>query len=334
MKVLVYGSGVIGCYLAHVLCAAGSDVTLLARGEWKEQLQKNGLRIRHHLQRKTTLDHPRVIGGIEEDDTYDAVFAVMPYNRMRTILEPLATLHAPIVVLVGNNMSPADMQREVLDHSVCNKQVLFGFQATAGKRDHEKGMLICERAGVGAMDIGCLHGETDPSTRSKLTALFGKTGYRLRWQPDMEAYLLCHLAAVLPICYLAYACNGDLTASTGKQRKLMRMASREAYAMLKAQGIPILPEGDDRYYAPGIKGAVMQFLYFGMAKWKTAGDLIACEHCRNAFEEMEMLDAGFERVLARKPEFPMPNWRELKAQMPGWETIRQKYGKKKSIPAG
>ena len=327
MKVLVYGSGVIGCYLAHVLFAAGSDVTLLARGEWKAQLQKNGLRIRHHLQRKTTLDHPRVIGGIEEDDTYDAVFAVMPYNRMRTILEPLAAVRAPIVALVGNNMSPADMQREVLDHSVCEKQVLFGFQATAGKWDHEKGMLICERAGIGAMDIGCLHGETDPSTRSKLTALFGKTGYRLRWQPDMEAYLLCHLAAVLPICYLAYACNGDLTASTGKQRKLMRMASREAYAMLKAQGIPILPEGDDRYYAPGIKGAVMQFLYFGMAKWKTAGDLIACEHCRNAFEEMEMLDAGFERVLARKPEFPMPNWRELKAQMPHWYAIRKQYAR-------
>ncbi len=30
MKVLVYGSGVIGCYLAHVLCTAGNDVTLLA----------------------------------------------------------------------------------------------------------------------------------------------------------------------------------------------------------------------------------------------------------------------------------------------------------------
>ena len=45
------------------------------------------------------------------------------------------------------------------------------------------------------------------------------------------------VAAVLPICYLAYACNGDLTGSTGKQRKLMRMASREAYTMLKAQGM-------------------------------------------------------------------------------------------------
>ena len=45
MKVLVYGSGVIGCYLAHVLCTAGNDVTLLARSPWKEQLLQNGLRM-------------------------------------------------------------------------------------------------------------------------------------------------------------------------------------------------------------------------------------------------------------------------------------------------
>ncbi len=326
MKVLVYGSGVIGCYLAHILCAAGNVVTLLARGQWKEQLQQNGLKIRHHLQRKTTLDHPRVIGGIEGEKAYDTVFAVMPYNKMRAILEPLATIHSPIVVLVGNNMRPADMQQAILDHSVCEKQVLFGFQATAGKRDHEKGMLICERAGVGAMDIGGLHSLPDSGTKAKLEAMLGGGGYRFNWQPDMEAYLICHLAAVLPICYLAYACNGDLTGSTGKQRKLMRMASREAYTMLKAQGIPILPEGDDQYYAPGIKGAVMQFLYFGMAKWKTAGDLIACEHCRNAFEEMEMLDEEFEKVLARRPDLLMPNWRALKTQMPGWDAIRKQYG--------
>ena len=36
MKVLVYGSGVIGSYLVHVLCVAGNDVTVLARGKWKE----------------------------------------------------------------------------------------------------------------------------------------------------------------------------------------------------------------------------------------------------------------------------------------------------------
>ena len=67
MKVLVYGSGVIGSYLAHVLCTAGNDVTMLARGKWKEQLEKNGLRIIHHLQHKETLDHPAVIEAITDD---------------------------------------------------------------------------------------------------------------------------------------------------------------------------------------------------------------------------------------------------------------------------
>ena len=73
MKVLVYGSGVIGSYLAHVLWSAGNDVMVLARGVWKQHLEKNGLTIRHHLQRKVTRDHPKVIGDISEDDIYNAV---------------------------------------------------------------------------------------------------------------------------------------------------------------------------------------------------------------------------------------------------------------------
>lgn len=38
MKVLVYGAGVIGCYLTHVLCEAGNDVTLLTRGFLDESI--------------------------------------------------------------------------------------------------------------------------------------------------------------------------------------------------------------------------------------------------------------------------------------------------------
>jgi len=248
MKVLVYGSGVIGSYLAHVLCSAGNDVTVLARGQWKEQLEAHGLRIRHHLQRRETLDHPKVIGDICEDDAYDAVFAVMPYNRIGAILQPLAAVRAPLVAMVGNNMNPAAMEKVILDGSVCEKQVLFGFQVTAGKRDIDEGLLICERLGAGNMDLGGLHRLPDEATRSKLNEAFAGTGYKLNWQPDMEAYLVCHLAAILPIGYLAYACDGDMRASTGAQRKLMRLASREAYAMLKAQASP---------YCPGATNATM-----------------------------------------------------------------------------
>ena len=326
-RVLVYGAGVIGSYLTHILCAAGNDTTILARGKWKEQLEQKGLRIRHHLQRKETLDHPKVIGDIKENDRYDAVFAVMPYNKIGAILEPLAEVRSPLVVMVGNNMSPAAMRQTILEKTVCEKQVLFGFQATAGKRDRENGILICERAGAGTMDIGGLHSEPDMETEAALQALFDGTGYKLNRQPDMEAYLTCHLAAILPIGYLAYACGGDMTKSTAAQRRLMRLASREAFGILKMQGFPILPEGDDRYYLPGVKGTLMWIVYFVMAKNKTVGDLIACEHCRNAYEEMEMLDNAFEKIIARSPDYPMPNWKTLKAQMPEWETIRAQYGR-------
>ena len=327
MKVLVYGSGVIGSYLAHVLCAAGNDVTMLARGKWKEQLEKNGLRIRHHLQHKETLDHPSVIDKIADDQSYDVVFAVMPYNRISAILEPLAAVHSPLVVMVGNNMNPAEMQQTILEKTVCPKEVLFAFQATAGKRDQENGILICERLGIGNMDIGGLHAMSDKETRKQLETIFAGSGYRLRWQTNMEAYLICHLAAVLPICYLTYICNGNLRTASGRQRKQMRMASREAYAMLESLGIPILPAEDEKYYQPGIKGALMRFVYFLMSKTEM-GDLIACAHCRNAWEEMEMLDSAFEKINDKAPGCPMPNWNELKKAMPSWKKIRIQYGSK------
>ena len=327
MKVLVYGSGVIGSYLAHVLCSAGNDVTMLARGIWKEQLEQNGLRIRHHLQHRETLDHPAMVGEISADQTYDVVFAVMPYNRLGAILEPLAAVHAPLVVMVGNNMNPAGMEQTILEKTVCPKEILFAFQATAGKRDQENGILICERLGTGNMDIGGLHTMPDEKTRKQLESVFKGSGYKLRWQSDMEAYLICHLAAVLPICYLTYACNGDLRSANGKQRKQMRLASREAYGMLKSQGIPILPAEDEKYYEPGFKGILMQFVYFLMSKTEM-GDLIACAHCRNAWEEMEMLDRAFEKTIAKAPDYPMPNWNELKKAMPSWDEIREQYGKK------
>ena len=67
-SVLIYGAGVIGCELAHVLKTGGNDVTLLARGEWKSTLEKQGLVIRHYLQRKTTTDAIPVTDRLAPDD--------------------------------------------------------------------------------------------------------------------------------------------------------------------------------------------------------------------------------------------------------------------------
>ncbi len=70
----------------------------------------------------------------------------------------------------------------------------------------------------------------------------------------------------------------------------------------------------------------MRILYFIMAK-TSIGDLIACNHCRNAVVEMEMLDRDFTALMRRDGTPSMPVWDALKAQMPSWEEIHQLYDK-------
>ena len=79
MNVLVYRAGVIGGQLVHALMKSGNDVTVIARGAWKDTLQKEGLRIHHYIQKKDTVDHPRVLER-PDDGRYDIAFAVMQYG--------------------------------------------------------------------------------------------------------------------------------------------------------------------------------------------------------------------------------------------------------------
>lgn len=315
-KVLVFGAGVIGSYLAHVLCEAGNEVTVLARKERAESLNQNGLVIRHHFQRKVTRDRVEAVTSVE-GRSFDAVFVVMPYHKLKAALPEVCRLQSKLLVLVGNDITPSEIESHVTENALGIRKILFGFQATAGKKG-ENG-YICERLG-GGMDIGQLHGRTDLKLQKWVQRMFDGTGYRLRWQDDMESYLICHLAAILPIAYLAYICNGDLRRSTGRQRKMMLLASREAYGFLKSKGYTIYPVNDDKYFEKGIRGKVMSLLYFVMAKTKI-GDMVACEHCRNAVSEMEQLDLYYEKLMRGYPVEKLKVWRKLRSQMPPWEEL-------------
>lgn len=321
MKVLVYGAGVIGGYLAHVLHTAGNDVTLLARGAWKEQLQQEGLAIRHQLQCKDTVDQLRVIGELDEQP-YDAVFAVMQHQQMWGVLDDLSRANTGLVVLVGNNMSAAEMEQRIQAKAATPRTVLFGFQGTAGRR--ENGKIISIHWNDGSMSLGCLHGEPSGEIKQKIEKMFTGTAYRLTWTRDMEAWYRCHLTLILPACYLCYATGCDLRKAARRQRKLLLDAAGEACEFLKAMGTPILPEGDDEYYRPGTKLTMFAAMMFVMAK-TVIGDLVASDHCRHAVMEMEGLDAAFAELRHQRPDIAMPAWDTLRSEMPDWKTIHATY---------
>ena len=106
---------------------------------------------------------------------------------------------------------------------------------------------------------------------------------------------------------------------------MMIDAPHEAYEWLKAKGIPIYPEGEDKFFENGLRGTAMQLLFLVMAKSKM-GDLVACEHCRNAVSEMEQIDLFYENLMKGYPMEKLKVWNALRSQMPSWEELHKKYG--------
>ncbi len=325
MKILVYGCGVIGSYLIHKLCEAGNDVTVVSRGRWKEVLDTKGLRIRHKLSGKETLDHPKVIGTVPENMYYDMVFSVMQGQQQKLLIQELAKIYTPLVILVGNNPCAAQMEEDLLSLSGSKKTVLFGFQGTAGVREADSVTCVSLR---GSMTIGGLHQEPDHETKQKLMITFGDTGYHLHWMDDMQGWLYCHAAFILPVVYISYRLNCDLTKANLAGIDEVLAAVEEGYKLVRSCGIPVRPKGDEVFFDSSIKRSAVRWFLYIMAK-TSLGKLCATDHCRNAVTEMEWLDEQFELLREKAPDLPMPAWDKLRGSMPDWDQIHQMYDRLK-----
>ena len=321
MNVLVYGAGVIGGQLVHALMKSGNDVTVIARGVWEDTLQKDGLRIRHYIQKKDTTDHPRVLER-PDDVRYDIAFAVMQYRQMENILDDLAVVNSPIVVLVGNNLSASEMEDHILRMSPSSKQVLFGFGSTAGTR--ENGKFETVHTGEGKLTVGRSQEDASAEEKTLLKSLFKGSRLSISWCDNMDAWLKYHAAFILPVVYLCYKTGCDLKQSTKEERRLLLDAVRDAYHLLMELGYPVRPVGDEKNLEPGIGNSIMKLVIYWMSRTRL-GALCTTEHCRHAPREMEDLDRAFHRLRERKPDYPMPSFDKLYASMPSWEQIRDIY---------
>ena len=101
-------------------------------------------------------------------------------------------------------------------------------------------------------------------------------------------------------------------------------AAGDAYHLLMALGYPVRPVGDEKNLEPGISNQLVKLVIYWMSRTRL-GALCTTEHCRHAPQEMEDLDKAFQRLRARKPDFPMPHFDELYRMIPSWEEIRNTY---------
>lgn len=314
MKVLVYGTGVIGSLTIHELYSAGNDVAVVARGQRKEVLENKGLRIRNSSGRKQWIDHPVAL-SVYDGRRYDVTFSVMQNQQQDALLETLAQVQTKYLVLVGNNMESGEMERILREKSTDGKVILFAFQTSAGQRYEDYTKVVT--FGFPVLTIGHLKAEMSAEEKAFFRKLFAGSRMKFEFMDDMESWYRCHAAFVLPIAYISYTHHCDLKTCGRDDMKDYITAGSEAYGFLQSIGNKIRPKGDEKNLV-GVRGAVLEAMMRVVAKTKLGEDAIT-NHCRNAVSEMEFLDEKFNELRSQNPAFPMPVFDRLRNEMPPWE---------------
>ena len=299
MRILVFGAGVLGCNLANDLFRAKKDVTLLARGKWTDEIKKNGLRIKSAVFFGSSTSRIPVVTELTPDDRYDVIFVVARYTQLDSIVETLKANSSENIVFVGNNVK-ATYYESLLP----GKNVMFAFASSAGHRESDCVVSVDLRK----ITIGQCGGKAN--NEALIREIFDGVGYKVKYEPDMEDYLLCHAAFVIPAAFACYYTDGDLKKLKGNTDYLSRMidANIEGYRAIRNSGRKILPDDDADFESEKYRKTCLKFFKLMCATF--LGKICASDHAMNAVEEMSALNRDLKAFFdANGAEYPV--WKEL-----------------------
>ena len=284
MRILVIGAGVIGSNLAADLFASGRDVTILARGEWADTLDKNGLVIDPIFSPGKKTYRIPVIRELKEDNVFDAIFVVMRYTQLESVISMILANDSKNLVFVGNNLSP----KEIVE-KLPGKNVLFGFSMSAGHREKDRVVSIS----LHKITIGQL--KDAASNEQLIQDIFVGTKVKATYQPNMEDYLLCHAAFVTPVAFACYYTDGDLKRIKNDKAYLNQIidANIEGYTAIENAGHEILPDPDKDYHSRKYRRTC--YTVYKIMCATVIGKICASDHALNATEEMSALNEGLKK---------------------------------------
>lgn len=302
MKILVYGAGVLGCNLARNLFRAGKDVTLLARGNWAAEIKQNGLRVKDKFSPRVSVSRIPVVTKLAPDAQYDVIFVVLRYTQLDSALDTLRENQTKNIVFVGNNVRP-----RALAATLPEKNVLFAFALSAGHRESDRVVSI----DLKKITIGQLSGAA--SNAGLIGEIFRGTKYKVVYEPNMEDYLLCHAAFVMPAVFACYKTDGNLKKLRGNTTYLNRLidANIEGYRAIKNAGHEILPKADADFESKKYRKTCLRF--FKLMCATSLGKLCASDHAMNAIDEMSALNRDIKRFFDENGA-AYPVWQELEAE--------------------
>ena len=223
----------------------------------------------------------------------------MRCTQLDAIMDTLRENRTKNIVFVGNNV-----QARALAAALPEKNVLFAFALSAGHREADRVVSI----DLKKITIGQLPGAG--SNKQLIEKIFNGTKYKVVYEPNMEDYLLCHAAFVLPAAFACYKTDGNLKKLKGNTAYLNRMidANIEGYRALRNAGHTILPKADENFESTAYRRTCLRF--FKLMCATSLGKLCASDHAMNAVDEMSVLNRDMKAFLdANGADYPV--WRAL-----------------------
>lgn len=237
MRVLFFGAGALGTLFAAKLCAAGHDVSVLARGERLATITRDGLRIRQRTRGEPQTFRPEAVSQVAHEVPYNLVVVLVRRTQVDEVLRAIAAEHAGDVLVMVNEARGYDTWRGIL-----GSRLLVGFGGAIASFD-AAGVLVYDIA-PGALQPTVV-GEPDGRVTDRVlraASAFRDAGFPVKVRRDMEAWQRTHAAWITPFMLVSTTAARDAMALTRADRvRTWVSATREALAAVAASGTPIVP---------------------------------------------------------------------------------------------
>ena len=275
---------------------------MLARGNWAEKIKNNGLRIKNIFSPVKSVYRIPVITELKPDDIYDVIFVSVRYTQIETVIDALFANKTKNIIFVGNNVC-ASKTASLLT----GKNVMFAFSLSAGHRNSDFVVSV----DLHKITIGTLSGAK--SGEEFAGQIFEGTKYKVIYEPDMEDYLLCHAAFVIPAAFACYKTDGNLKKVKKDNSYLNRLidANIEGYRIIKNAGHKILPKSDGDFESAKYRKTC--FYFFKLMCATSLGKICASDHAMNAVEEMSALNRDM-KIFFDENNAKYPIWQKLEAE--------------------
>ncbi len=237
-RILVYGAGPVGTILAFQLQDAGFDVTVLARGQRLEYIQRYGVMLEPSDTGRATSRKVDVIDRLFPEDAYGLVIVAVGKNHYSRVLPFLsANIYTPNILFLGNNVEGSGEMVRLLGR----ERVLLGFPFMNGTIEGRA--VQYKTAEKTSISIGELDGGASERL-TWITGLLEGAGFNVVANRDMEAWLKYHAVVILPLACAYIKAGRDVKVLTGDREGMTGVikAMREGFSVLKELGHPFALE--------------------------------------------------------------------------------------------